>query len=501
MKEIIVILFCFENILANNSGNELIAQLCLDLGIKHPLIKEQNQNSQIDLMKQFFGHDQYVSTMALQEKPTETPIILNVQTSEDVEKINFINIDYGIIVVEDSMVDILMVNSNFTIDQEIFVLAKDTGRIFESYAINQIKVQRYIGSIDKHLKWDVNPDFVTRRSNFLGLHLKGQTELVEGPSTMFDSNYEEFAPSFKNNQTYLMNDYFHGICKDVIEILQSQLNFTISIYKRKDSKWGNVNKSPNGSYVGTGMIGDLISGKVDMILVFLVITLERVEYLNFMIPMSQNYGSIFISQNSVVEEIDFGLTFAGPFQIDLWIILVISVVMITLAKIIVFIVHQQMDMYQLFDAFWNSFTLYLGGNGTIPEYSKKLIKSYKLIIVLSLLFGNIVWIGYQAFLTAQLASITKQMPFTDLESLSKTDWTLVTFPRGFPHSLIFTNASEKSYYNKVYHNNMKTDQSFALQYGSSTSILQTITKPKTAIFAMNDDVQKSIQCKVIDSKA
>ena len=372
MKDIIlVVIFCFENLLANHSGNELIVQVCLHLGIKNPMIQEQSLNSERDLMKKFFGYDQYVSTMA--RKPTETPIILNVQTSEDVEKINFFNIDSGIIVVEDLMVDILMKNVNFTIDQEIFVLLKDTGRIFESYVINQIKVQRYIGTIDKHLKWNANPDFVTRRSNFHGLHLKGLTELVEGPSTMFDSNYKELAPFFKNNQTFLMNNYFHGICKDVLEILQSQLNFTISIYKRKDGKWGNVRKSSNGSYVGTGMIGDLISGNVDIILVFLVITLERVEYLNFLIPMSQNYGSIFISQNSVVEEIDFGLTFSGPFSIDLWIILIISVVMITLAKIIVMIFHQQMDLYQLFDAFWNSFTLYLGGNGTIPEYFKKLI--------------------------------------------------------------------------------------------------------------------------------
>ena len=123
--------------------------------------------------------------------------------------------------------------------------------------------------------------------------------------------------------------------------------------------------------------------------------------------------------------------------------------------------------------------------------------SFKIIIFISLLCGNIIWIGYQAKLTAELATIGEEMPFEDLEGLAQTDWTLVTFPVGFPHSAVFIEAKNSSDYQRVYHSNMKTERSFALGYASSKSINQTLRKPKTAIFAMNDDVPKSIRCRVI----
>ena len=106
------------------------------------------------------------------------------------------------------------------------------------------------------------------------------------------------------------------------------------------------------------------------------------------------------------------------------------------------------------------------------------------------------WIGYQSFLTAELAVVPKQQPFTDLDSLSKTDWTLVTFPIGFPHSFIFTDSTSDSPYTKIFKHNMNLKDSFSLEYASSKSILETVNKPKTAVFVMHDDVKKPIQCQV-----
>ena len=41
--------------------------------------------------------------------------------------------------------------------------------IFESYVINQIKVQRYIGTIDKHLKWNLSFHFNGISDTFRGV--------------------------------------------------------------------------------------------------------------------------------------------------------------------------------------------------------------------------------------------------------------------------------------------------------------------------------------------
>ena len=100
-------------------------------------------------------------------------------------------------------------------------------------------------------------------------------------------------------------------------------------------------------------------------------------------------------------------------------------------------------------------------------------------------------------MTAELAIVSNQQPFTDLESLSKTDWTLVTFPIGFPHSFIYTDAVVNSTYAKVFENNMDLAKSFSLKYASAKSILETLKKKKTAVFVMEDDVKKSIQCQVL----
>ena len=145
--------------------------------------------------------------------------------------------------------------------------------------------------------------------------------------------------------------------------------------------------------------------------------------------------------------------------------------------------------------------LSLGGNGYIQtriKIEREIDRnSLKLILFTSCICGNIVWIGYQAFLTAKLAIVSNQQPFTDLESLSKTDWTLVTFPIGFPHSFIYTDAVVSSTYANVFENNMDLAKSFSLKYASAKSILETLKKEKTAVFVMEDDVKKSIQCQVL----
>ena len=68
-----------------------------------------------------------------------------------------------------------------------------------------------------------------------------------------DPDYVNKAPYFPNNQTYLVNGYTYGKYNDVLETLQSQLNFTTDLYKRKETAWGYIYPQPNGTYIGTGI--------------------------------------------------------------------------------------------------------------------------------------------------------------------------------------------------------------------------------------------------------
>ena len=69
---------------------------------------------------------------------------------------------------------------------------------------------------------------------------------------------------------------------------------------------------------------------------------------------------------------------------------------------------------------WASFVTNFGGK---PYKSKSdNISSYKTLLFTFLLDGMISWIFYRAFLTSKLSTKLNKYPFTDLNSLAKTDY-------------------------------------------------------------------------------
>ena len=116
-----------------------------------------------------------------------------------------------------------------------------------------------------------------------------------------------------NNETYLVTDYVSGLYYDILKEVQSQLNFTTSLYKRKVVAWGLVYPLANGSFDATGMVGDLFFQRVDLVVASLTIIKERALYIDMLMPIaSENVGLYIQSQNSK-GTFDFGLLFS-PFR-------------------------------------------------------------------------------------------------------------------------------------------------------------------------------------------
>ena len=69
---------------------------------------------------------------------------------------------------------------------------------------------------------------------------------------------------------------------------------------------------------------------------------------------------------------------------------------------------------------WASFVTNFGGE----PYNSKIddISSHKILLFTFLLDGMISWIFYGAFLTSKLSTKLDKYPFTDLNSLAKTDY-------------------------------------------------------------------------------
>ena len=144
---------------------------------------------------------------------------------------------------------------NVKINQKVYLFKSSTKEVYETYNINDIHIKRKLGQIylNNTFMWDnnVNSNFIKRRSNFQGLTLKGMVEFVPG-LMQADADYTKKAKYNSNNETYFMNGYQSGLFDEVLQILQSRLNFSTLLYKRKEVAWGYIYPLSNGSFHGTG---------------------------------------------------------------------------------------------------------------------------------------------------------------------------------------------------------------------------------------------------------
>ena len=74
----------------------------------------------------------------------------------------------------------------------------------------------------------------------------------------------------------------------------------------------------------------------------------------------------------------------------------------------------------MFYKIWASFTPNFGGT---PFQSKTdFIASYKTLVFVFMLDGLILWVAYQSFLYTELSTPLIKNPFSDLNTLAKSDY-------------------------------------------------------------------------------
>ena len=145
------------------------------------------------------------------------------------------------------------------INQDIQFVNTESWEVYEHYTVNNEKIQRKLGFFDKNFKYipTTLQSFVQRRGNFQGHHLKAITE-EDTPSiypfNLSSTKYDEI------NQVYDVTESMGGMYYDMFLILQEQLNFTTSIHKRKDGKWGPITILENGTILTAGVPNSLTSG-------------------------------------------------------------------------------------------------------------------------------------------------------------------------------------------------------------------------------------------------
>ena len=149
------------------------------------------------------------------------------------------------------------------INQEIQFVNTETWEVYEHYTVNNEKIQTKLGVFDKNFRFipTTLQSFVQRRGNFHRYNLKAITE-EEIPYIKIDlslPNYDE------TNQVYDVTEKVEGMYYDIFQILQEQLNFTASIHKRKDGKWGPITKLKNGTILTAGIASSITSGFAEIV--------------------------------------------------------------------------------------------------------------------------------------------------------------------------------------------------------------------------------------------
>ena len=259
--------------------------------------------------------------------------------------------------------------------------------------------------------------FVKRRSNFYGLTIKG---IIALQKTFMEvhPNFEEEAPFYSLNQTYLVNDYTFGTFNDVIQILANHFNLTLDLYKQKKQVWGNVYKDRNGTIITNGIVGDVFAKQVDIAVASLSMTPQRVDYISFLNPISPEILSIAIPAHAVYESPDFDV-FLKPFHWPLWIAVLVATFIIAIAKLLTDDTRS-FDIAKFCEHVWASFKAFFGGtDGHLMDTRKS---SNRVVLLSSMLGGLVIWLSYNGYLTADLLAIENRYPFNDLESLSKSNW-------------------------------------------------------------------------------
>ena len=138
---------------------------------------------------------------------------------------------------------------------------------------------------------------------------------------------------------------------------------------------------------------------------------------------------LFIPKQPKSESIDL-TTLTQPFTNMVWTCVLATSIMIVLVKLLVW--NKNANIIAMI---WTIFVSNFGGSFDDHQAKRK---SYHLVVFLTLLCGNFIWMGYQASLTVDLSVSEPKLPFNDLERLLHTNWKIFTINKKYIISLHIT---------------------------------------------------------------
>ena len=119
---------------------------------------------------------------------------------------------------------------------------------------------------------------------------------------------------------------WEGITPDTIRQLAAVMNFTYEFVEPEDKLFGTYNKETE---VWTGLIGDLLSNRIDMIAMDLSVSFERKTYIDFSVSFMDSGISLAVRGQSDKGNVFF---FLSPFSESVWIMVIVSILIVSLIQ-------------------------------------------------------------------------------------------------------------------------------------------------------------------------
>ena len=312
-------------------------------------------------------------------------------------------------------------DEKINIDQQIYFLTPSIG-LYEKYKINNELIQQKVGCFVDGIyipEESIEQNFLKRRQNFHGTQL---IALAGEYRNYIKVENLKNAPYFPSNETYDVTNFVHGSMFDIWMILQKNLNFTTKIYTRKDDKWGVPIQHANGSVsVSDGIIKDGMDGLADILLNRIVIMEQRCLVIDFLVPLNSYSNGIFVKKDSMKERLDFQV-FQKPLDKWTWTGMISSSLIITISIVVTskFLNQGNLKCHNFMGIFAKSLKANLGSAGFVPNINQ--FHSLQMVIFVSLITGNIIWIAYNGALLSKLIEPRFDKPFHDLESLAESNY-------------------------------------------------------------------------------
>ena len=149
------------------------------------------------------------------------------------------------------------------INQDIKFVDMQTWKVYEHYKINKRTIKNQLGFFNSAFQYVplINTALVERRSDFQDYHMIAMTE-DSPPFIQLDlssATYDETSDTFDVTKSV------GGMYYEMFLIMQKRLNFTATLRKRKDGKWGPTTVLANGTIITEGIAKSLTSGFGEMV--------------------------------------------------------------------------------------------------------------------------------------------------------------------------------------------------------------------------------------------